>query len=216
MAALESRRLLDPVDRVSEIMFGLIMAVTFVGAISAATAGREDVRTALASALGCNLAWGLVDAVMYLVRTMTERARRRSLMLELAQATPEAGRQAIRQATPDHLATIVGEAELERVRQRISALPVPSGRLLQARDFASALGVFLLVVVATFPVVVPFFLTQDVARAMSWSRVITLVMLSAAGYVLGRYAGYPRPWLTGASMAIFGAVLILAVMALGG
>ena len=96
------------------------------------------------------------------------------------------------------------------------SLAVPSGRLLRAGDFAAALGIFMLVVVTTFPVVVPFLLTQEVAKAMNWSRGMTVVLLFAAGYVLGRYVEYPRPWLTGAAMAIFGAVLIVTVMALGG
>jgi hypothetical protein len=51
--------LLNPVDRVSEMIFGLFMALTFVGVVSMATAGREQVRTMLAAALGCNLAWGI-------------------------------------------------------------------------------------------------------------------------------------------------------------
>jgi hypothetical protein len=65
----ERRRLLDPVDRISEIQFGLITAVTILGSPSIATAGKEEVRTAMTAALGCNLAWRLVDAAMYVVRT---------------------------------------------------------------------------------------------------------------------------------------------------
>jgi hypothetical protein len=60
-------RVLDPIERVSEIIFGLIMALSFTGSVSAATAGREEIRTMMFAALGCNLAWGLVDGVMYLV-----------------------------------------------------------------------------------------------------------------------------------------------------
>jgi len=56
-------RVLDPVERVSEVIFGLLMAMTFIGSINAATAGREEVRTMMLTALGCNLAWGLADAV---------------------------------------------------------------------------------------------------------------------------------------------------------
>src|SRR5678809_319366 len=72
-------RLLDPVDRISEVLFGLIMAVTIVGSLSIASAGAAEVRTVMIAALGCNIAWGLVDAVMYLVRTATERSRLRVL-----------------------------------------------------------------------------------------------------------------------------------------
>src|SRR5215470_2690307 len=78
--------LLDPVDRISEILFGLIMAVTIVGSLSIATAGTEEVRTVMAAALGCNLAWGLVDAIMYVVRGATERTRNRALGLQIVQA----------------------------------------------------------------------------------------------------------------------------------
>jgi len=72
--------LLNPVDRVSELLFGLFMALTFVGVVSMATAGREEIKTMLAAALGCNLAWGIVDAVMYLVRTIAERGRSLTLV----------------------------------------------------------------------------------------------------------------------------------------
>ena len=57
---------LDPVYRSSEVIFGLLMAMSFIGSISVATDGQEEVRTLLIAALGCNLAWGLVDAVMHL------------------------------------------------------------------------------------------------------------------------------------------------------
>ena len=70
-----SHRVLDPLDRTSEILFGIIMVLTFTGSIRVADAGQEDVRTVLAGAIGCNLAWGVVDAAMYLMATFMARAR---------------------------------------------------------------------------------------------------------------------------------------------
>ncbi|HEY7088242.1 MAG TPA: hypothetical protein VH518_09150, partial [Tepidisphaeraceae bacterium] len=70
-----SRRVLEPIDRVSEILFGLIMVLTFTGSLSVAEAGREDVRTMLIAALGCNLAWGIIDALLYLMGCLAERGR---------------------------------------------------------------------------------------------------------------------------------------------
>ena len=61
-----SKRVLDPYDRVSEVLFGLIMVLTFTGSLSIAEAGRDDVRTMLIGALGCNLVWGIIDGVFYL------------------------------------------------------------------------------------------------------------------------------------------------------
>ena len=43
----ERGRLLDALDRISEVLFGLIMAVTIVGSLSIATAGQAEVRTVL-------------------------------------------------------------------------------------------------------------------------------------------------------------------------
>ena len=64
---------LNPVDRIAEVLFGLIMVLSFTGAISASTDAREDVRELLWAALGCNIAWGLVDAIMYLMNVAIER-----------------------------------------------------------------------------------------------------------------------------------------------
>ena len=70
-----SKRVLDPIDRVSEVLFGLIMVLTFTGSLSVADAGRDDVRTMLIGALGCNVAWGIIDAMLYLMGCLAERGR---------------------------------------------------------------------------------------------------------------------------------------------
>jgi VIT1/CCC1 family predicted Fe2+/Mn2+ transporter len=209
------RGLIDPIDRVSEVMFGLLMAVSFVGALSVATAGRQEVRTALIAALGCNLAWGLVDAVMYLVRTLTERRRNVALARQVTGAAPDHGHRAIIATLPDHVAAIVGDTELEGMRQRLLALQVPRGGL-RGEDYLAAVGIFLLVVLATFPIVIPFLVIDDAGRAMQVSRLITVAMLFVAGIALGRYAGHARPALTGFFMALVGGALIAAIKALGG
>src|SRR5438270_13933032 len=72
---LPSRRVLEPIDRVSEVLFGLIMVLTFTGSLSVAEAGRDDVRTMLIGALGCNLAWGIIDGVLYLMGCLAEQGR---------------------------------------------------------------------------------------------------------------------------------------------
>jgi VIT1/CCC1 family predicted Fe2+/Mn2+ transporter len=207
---------LDPIDRVSEILFGLIMAVTIVGSLSIATAGRNEVRTIMVAALGCNLAWGLVDAVMYLVRTVTERTRNRTLAERVLGADNISAYRLIEQALPPHVMAITGPDELEGMRRRLLALPPPSGVKLVRDDYLAAAGIFLLVALATFPVVIPFMVTDDEAFAMNLSRLVTLAMLFLAGFALGRYAGHARPAVTGLLMTLLGASLIAAVKALGG
>ncbi len=212
----ERERLLDPVDRISEILFGLIMAVTIIGSLSIATAGQNEVRAVTTAALGCNVAWGLVDAVMYLVRTATERARKRVLAMRIVGADPETARRLIVGALPEAVVAITGPEEIEGMRRRLLGTPLPEGAILRSRDYVEAVGIFVLVVLATFPVVAPFMLTNDAASAIQFSRAITLGMLFFAGFSLGRHAGYAKPLRTGFIMAVFGAVLIVAVKALGG
>ena len=90
-AAAGREPILDTVERVSEMCFGLFMALTFVGAVRVITPDDPDpARTMFATALGCNLAWGLVDAIMYLVRTLTTRGKRLSLALALRESKDRA------------------------------------------------------------------------------------------------------------------------------
>ncbi len=100
--------ILSPVDRVSELLFGLFMALTFVGAVSVAEAGDVEIRRMLVAALGCNLAWGLADAVMYLVRTITDRGRSLTLARSVrAAASAEAGRKLIEDSLSQTVAGLV-------------------------------------------------------------------------------------------------------------
>src|SRR6476661_7229739 len=78
-------RVLEPVERLSEILFGLIMALTITGAVSVVTADRFQIRTMLIAALGCNLAWGIIDAGMYLMARLGERGRSAVLAREVRQ-----------------------------------------------------------------------------------------------------------------------------------
>jgi hypothetical protein len=210
-------RVLDPVSRISEIIFGVLMALSFTGSLNAATTGRQEVRTMMLTALGCNLAWGLVDAVMYLVATLTGRARNLTL-LRLVRNAPDrqSAHAGIAEALPGRLGEAMGSEGLEEMRRRLVALPGPPARThLGWDDFAGAFGVFLLVVLSTFPVVVPFMFISEMARAMRTSNAVALVMLFLGGYQLGRYAGVAA-WRTGLVMAAIGGVLVSIIMALGG
>lgn len=212
----EREPILNPVDRVSEMLFGLFMALTFVGAVSVAGAESAEVRTMFAAALGCNLAWGLVDAVMYLVRTLTDRGRWITLVRSVRAADAQAGQQLVAESLPAETGHLLGPAELEAVRARIAVLPgVPDRPRFVRHDFAAAFAIFLIVVIATFPVVLPFVFFDDVVIAKKVSRYIALAMLFLGGLALGRYAGYGS-WKTGFMMAGLGSVLVVAINALGG
>ncbi|HWS40521.1 MAG TPA: hypothetical protein VN247_04425, partial [Arenimonas sp.] len=80
---------LDPIDRTSEVVFGTLMAMSFSGTLSVATAGEQDIHMMMIAALGCNLAWGLADSVMYLVAVATEQRRKITLVERLQQTNDQ-------------------------------------------------------------------------------------------------------------------------------
>jgi hypothetical protein len=208
---------LNPVDRVSEMLFGLFMALTFVGAVSVADQGDAQIRRMFIAALGCNLAWGLVDAVMYLVRTVTDRGRLLTLIRSVRSASDaETGRGLIEGSLSQVAAGLVSTAEIEAMRGRIVALTtLPARPKLNRDDLIAALAIFLIVVASTFPVVLPFMMFEDVGTAKNVSRAVALAMLFAGGLALGRYAGYGS-WKVGLLMAGLGTALVVAINALGG
>lgn len=211
------RRLLDPTDRFSEALFGLIMVMTFTCTLSVAEAGREDVRTMLVGALGCNLAWGIVDGVMYVINSIANRARGNVLLRRLkATADPAEGRGQVTAVLPDQVAAVLLPDEVESMRRRLVATPdPPRGVPLRRDDWLSAAAVCILVFVTTFPVTIPFILVHEVRPALRISNAIALTMLFLLGWSLGRYTG-GRPWRLGAGMLLLGGILVAITIALGG
>ena len=215
--AAPRERLLDPIARISEILFGLIMALTFTVTLSAATHGAEDVRTLLFGAIGCNIAWGLVDAVMYLVSSLTERGHDLVTVRAVHNAlSPEAAHRVIAGAVSPMMASILTSDDIERLRASMLRMRnIPDRPELTKDDWLGALGVFLLVVLSTFPLVIPFLVFSDVRFAIRASHLTGIVLLFASGYLLARYGGY-RPVVTGLSMVVLGVVLVAIAIGLGG
>ncbi|RDI97160.1 hypothetical protein DVT68_17465 [Dyella solisilvae] len=216
-APLPSESGLDIVDRVSEMCFGLFMALTFVGAVSTGLSGPDAGHTMLRAALGCNLAWGLADALMHLVNTLAGRGRRLSLVLAVKRAPDAAsGIGIVREAMPPLIQSIMADVDLEPLRLNLVNLPrLPDGPRLHLHDVLWAARVFFIVVLSTFPVALPFVLLDDIPRALFVSRALTLAMLFAGGFALGRHAGL-NAWLAGLGMTVLGVLLTMAIIALGG
>jgi len=210
-------RLLDPVARMSEILFGLIMALTFTGTLDVATAGRTDVRMLLVGTIGCNLAWGLVDGVMFLISALTERGRNLVTVRAVrAASSPDHARRIIADALPPVVASIMSDSEIDSLRRGFVALPsLPVRPALVRDDWMKAVAIFLLVFLSTFPVVIPFIFMHSAVPALRVSNAIAVVMLFLTGYAFGRMSGR-HPWLVGISMVLLGAGLVAMTMALGG
>ena len=211
-----SRRALEPIDRVSEVLFGLIMVLTFTGSLSIAEAGRDDTRTMLIGALGCNLAWGIIDAVLFLMGGLAGKGR---IALELRAARQtrdrEEAQRTIAGLLPEPIAAVVQPGELASIHERLRQLPEPAIPRLDRDDWRGALGVFLLVFLSTFPVAIPFLLIDSARTALRVSNLVAIVMLFVTGFAFGQLTGRGAwPW--GVAMVAIGVVLAGLTMRLGG
>jgi len=216
-AEIPFERVLDPMERISETLFGLIMALTFICSLGIATSGDIKIHTLLIGALGCNLAWGIVDGGLYLLARINVRGGNILTLRAIRQAPDsETARRVLADALPPELASILPVEQLELMRQKLQQLPEPLERpRLTKRDWIGALGLCLLSFLATFPVVVPFIFLSDAKLALRVSYAIAIVMLFCCGYAFGYHSGLP-PWAAGLSMVAIGSALVSIAVALGG
>ena len=210
-------RALEPVERLSEILFGLIMALTVTGAVSVATADHFAIQTMLFAALGCNLAWGIIDAGMYLMARLGERGRNALAVRAVRETVSrEDAHRIIADELPPLLAQAFQPAHLELIRERIDKIPASDvSPRLTGRDWRGALGVCILVILSTFPVVIPFIVISDARLALRISNALAVISLFLCGFLFGRHAGL-QPLTTGLIMVGVGVALVSVAIALGG
>ena len=208
---------LDRPARIAEGLFGLIMVLTFTGTISVSTAGKQEVRELLWAALGCNLAWGLVDAIMYLMDVLINRAHGVRVINQIKQsANNMASRAIIRENITPLIADLIEDEALDQLGEKFKKLPeISVGKTLILKDFLIAGQIFMVVFLITLPVALPFLFIHDVGPAMRISNGVALLLMFAGGFSLARYSGL-RPVITALAYTAIGVLLVGMTMALGG
>jgi hypothetical protein len=208
---------LNPVDRIAEVLFGLIMVLSFTGAISASTDAREDVRELLWAALGCNVAWGFVDAIMYLMNVAMERGHAITVIKKIRESKmPTEGGLILKEEIPPGIAGLMTNQELSELSSRLKNLPEPSkNHLITGTDLWAGVQIFMLVFLCTFPVAIPFGIFDNLEVAMRVSNGVALLLLFIGGFVLAGYAGFKRG-ITAVIYMLIGVALVAITMALGG
>jgi VIT family len=212
-----TRRLLDPVERISEILFGLIMALTFTCTFSVAESNSEDVRMMLVGAIGCNIAWGLVDAVMYILSVLSYRGHgARILHFIKGSDLSDRSRTHISSVLPPVVASVLSDDELEHIRQKLMTLPPEKMKVkLTWADFKTAFGIFLLVFLSTLPVAIPFMVIHEPQLALRVSNLVAIILMFVSGWFLAGYGGYNRLFMA-LCFTLLGASLVAVTILLGG
>jgi len=209
--------MLEPMERIAEILFGVIMTLTFTCTLAVETADRLQVRTMLIGALGCNLAWGIIDAGVYLITRINTESRKVAAVRAIRQAADgRAARQILANSFNPALASALSNEQLESMRQNLRQMPEPLQRpKLTKRDWLGAGGLCLLCFVSTLPIALPFIFVSDARLALRISNAVAVALLALCGYAFGYRSGIP-PWVTALVMVAFGAAMVGVAIALGG
>ena len=213
-------RYLDPSESLLEILFGLVMALTMTAGarLLSEPATLKPIELVLALA-GCNVAWGVIDAVFYLLGSMFNRNRRVRLVRRLQAATSD----------EEAIALIREEFGLEgepptRAEDRAAFHRSVLDLLRHAgserahftrEEFIAAAIILVLVSAAAVPGLMPLLLISDTETALRAANALQILLLVAIGYRWARYTGTPG-WRGSLIVGVLGVAVVLVAVALGG
>jgi VIT1/CCC1 family predicted Fe2+/Mn2+ transporter len=214
------RQYLDPASRLSEVLFGLIMAltVTLTAGLTVAE-GKDGLRQLLIAAVGCNVAWGIIDGIMYVMNRVFERSRKARTIEEVRRAADERAAVAlVRSQIDDLLESLTEPKERELLSRsivtRLSRLE-PVRTHVTKHDLYGAIAVFWLVFALCIPAAVPFLIMSRPHVALRVSNLLLIGMLFGIGWQWAKAVGFNR-LAAGSSMVLVGLVLVGVAIALGG
>jgi len=207
---------LSPFERGAEIIFGILMAISVTAAAEITAGGEVDVRELILAALGCNLAWGLIDAVIYLLQLQFERQRVHRMVLELRELEPEdAFRARVAAEVPPLVAQAMTAESYSFIRRAVQAYAQARPAYWSRPELEAAGVICLLVFGSTFPLVLPFMVMEQPWLALRVSHGVAVAMLFILGWKLGRWSG-ASPIGSGTALAAVGVALAVLCVALGG
>jgi VIT1/CCC1 family predicted Fe2+/Mn2+ transporter len=213
-------RFLDPGDSLSEVLFGLIMTLTFT--LGAGIMVREDPdggRELLIATIGCNVAWGLIDGLMYLAGQRFERGRRARLADAIRGERDEERAMSLVAGELDEMLERVTDARARDALYRKIVRSVREGEVPPARltreDVSGAVASFFLVFFSSIPAALPFLFLDEAWIALRFSNALLIGLLFVVGYRWARHTNLP-PKRMGFSLMVGGLVLVLVAIALGG
>lgn len=212
---------IDPGDALGEVLFGLIMALTFtVGSRLIFSQEGLDVRELIVGTIGCNVAWGIIDAVLFVLGTVFYKSRRGRVLRQIRSARSEQDAiSALRKEFPLHdepLVSVAADEEaLYKAMLDLTRRGSPAKLRLSRDDLLAALIVFLLVSATSLPAVIPFFMIGSADLALRTSNFLLIALLFLTGYAWAHFSD-ARPLNAGITMTCLGLGLVGIAIALGG
>jgi VIT1/CCC1 family predicted Fe2+/Mn2+ transporter len=208
---------LAPVDSLSEIIFGLIMVLGFTST-ARLVFGETSGKRLLLAVIGCNLAWGIVDAVMYILDSLYERGQRARIVDAVRGAPNDSAALAIvAQELEEPLAVLDDDQRAQIYRWALAKArsSAPKRVRITKDDIYGAIASGLLVFLAVLPVAIPFVVVSDTQLALRLSNLTSVALLFVVGYHWARQTRMNQV-VAGLLLMILGLALVAVTIALGG
>jgi VIT1/CCC1 family predicted Fe2+/Mn2+ transporter len=213
--------LIDPSDALAEALFGLIMALSFtIGARLVMGDEGLNAQELVLATLGCNVAWGIIDAVLFLLGVRLQRSNRAGFFEKIKNAHDEAsalaaiaaelsiGNEPLRLKSGDH-------DELHRLILALAKRGSPLNAALSKDDLLGAFIVFVIVAATAVPATIPFLIIADDFLALRVSNLLLIALLYATGHGWARFSAAPPFWV-GTALTFLGLALVAVALMLGG
>ena len=218
--------LIDPIDRLSETVFSILILMTFTLAfrISRLFGGAEHALPGegaselLIGALWAVLAYGMIDGVMYALLSVFARGGSHRLLRNIHVAESE---QEAVEMISDELDYILEPISEEGVRQKLYKSVLEHLRDSQPRrigltreDITGALAHVLVALISVLPSLAPLaLLGKNFELAIFVSNLVSFIVLFIAGYHWGKYTG-SNPWRTGLLLMAVAVIMVLIAILL--
>ena len=207
-------------ERLGELLFGLIMTLTFTLTAGFVVGdGPDAVRELLIATIGCNIAWGIIDAGLLILGRVFDRGRAARIGRAIRSTTDEEHAIAAVASEMDEYLEAVTTPErrlglYRHIVEQVKGSPA-QGTGVRGEDWLAALGVFWLVVFASIPAALPFVFIDEAWTALRVSNLVLIGLFFVIGY---QWAGYTtiRPWRAAMTLTLLGMLMVAAAIALGG
>jgi VIT1/CCC1 family predicted Fe2+/Mn2+ transporter len=221
------RDYLYPQERLVEILYGLVIALTITSAIRVVTGGGTlNINLMAETSLGAGVAWGIIDAMLYILVVIFQKHRYTRIASRISSAKDET--EALEAIQDDLEDSLVGTLDAEdqksvyrlvlhaqRRSSKASFTHQPKLISIAREDIFGAIQVFMAMLMATLVVIVPLWLINPPHVAVLVSNIVAFVALFVVGYTWARHTNI-RKTLFGIALVTLGVAIVVISLALGG
>jgi hypothetical protein len=218
---------LYPHERLVEILYGLVIALTITSAVRVISGGgTPDIKLMVTTSLGAGVSWGIIDAMLYILVIIFQKHRYTRIAGRISSAKDES--EALETIQEDLEDSLVGTLDVEdqksvyrlvlhaqRRSSKANYIHQPKTIAITREDIFGAGQVFLSMLLATLVVVVPLIIIEPPHLAVLASNIVAFITLFIVGFYWAKHTNI-RKTMFGLELVALGMVIVGVSLILGG